>query len=849
MSDSPGRASAVIIGAGIVGNSLVCHLARLGWRDLVLVDKGPMPNPGGSTGHASNFIFPIEYSKMMMELTRDSTEQYQALGVFTQSGGIEVARTEARMAELRRRCSAAKAWGIPAQVISPAEVRKLVPYLDESVILGGGHFPTVGVVDSLRAGTLMREEAQRSGALQVLAGAEVLGIDTDGIDERGRPRVTAVRTSAGDIETGVCVICCGVWSPRLARMAGARIPLTPIVHQMISVGPIPLFAGTPGEISYPIVRDVDTNMYERQHGGDMEVGSYAHRPIIIGPDEIPSIEESALSPTELPFTQDDFDPQLAEALELMPELLGDEKVGIRYAINGLISMTPDGHPVLGETPEVAGLWSAAASWIKEGPGVGRAVAEWMSGQVPTVDIDEANVARFYPAQRTTEHVRARAREGFNKMYGIVHPAEQWESGRSRVSPVYQRERDLGAVFFETAGWQRPHWYAANEGLLERYAGQLMPRDAEWDARWWSPIINAEHLAMRESCGLVDLSAFAIFDVTGPAALDVVQSLAVAQLDVQPGRVVYTSLLEERGGFKADLTIMRLGAQQFRVVTGGATGMSDLKWFADHLPAAGTAALADLTSAQATLGLWGPRAREVLQSVSAADLSHPGFPFGTCREIEVAGLTVLASRISYVGELGWELHVPMEQGARLWDALWDAGTPHGLVPVGIGVYGTTGRLEKGYRAMGAELTADYTLVEAGMTRPRVKAQEFIGKDVYLAQRDEPPAAVLCTLTVDGHHAAGGSEQSAGPDRYMLGGEPVLSAAGERLVDAKGRPSYVTSAGSGPSVGKHLLLAYLPPAQAVPGTQLQVECFGDAYPVTVAVAGAVPLFDPDNSRIRS
>ena len=844
MSDFPGRASAVIIGAGIVGNSLVCHLARLGWRDLVLVDKGPMPNPGGSTGHASNFIFPIEYSKMMMELTQDSTEQYQALGVFTQSGGIEVARTAARMAELRRRCSAAKAWGIPAQVISPAEVRKLVPYLDESVILGGAHFPTVGVVNSLRAGTLMREEAQQSGALRVLAGAEVLGIETAVTGADGRPQITSVRTSAGEIETDSCVICCGVWSPRLARMAGARIPLTPTVHQMISVGPIPLFAGLPGEISYPIVRDVDTNMYERQHGGDMEVGSYAHRPIIISPDEIPSIEESALSPTELPFTQDDFDPQLAEALELMPELLGDEKVGIRYAINGLISMTPDGHPVLGETPEVAGLWSAAASWIKEGPGVGRAVAEWMSGQVPTVDVDEANVARFYPAQRTIEHVRVRAREGFNKMYGIVHPAEQWESGRpSRVSPAYQRERDLDAVFFETAGWERPYWYASNEGLLERYAGQLMPRDAEWDARWWSPIINAEHLAMRDACGLVDLSAFAIFDVTGPAALDTVQSLAVAQLDVQPGRVVYTSLLDERGGFKADLTIMRLGAQRFRVVTGGATGMSDLKWFAEHLPEAGTAALADLTSAQATLGLWGPQAREVLQSVSAADLSHAGFPFGTCREIEIDGLTVLASRISYVGELGWELHVPMEQGARLWDVLWHAGAPRGLVPVGIGVYGTTGRLEKGYRAMGSELTADYTLVEAGMTRPRVKQQEFLGKAAYLAQRDEPPAAVLCTLTVDDHHASGGEA------RYMLGGEPVLSAAGQRLVDAKGRPSYVTSAGSGPSVGRHLLLAYLPPAQAVPGTQLQVECFGDAYPVTVAVAGSTPLFDPDNTRIRS
>src|ERR1700683_4683412 len=336
MTEIPGRASAVIIGAGIVGNSLVHHLSLLGWRDLVLVDKGPMPNPGGSTGHASNFIFPIEYSKMMFELTTDSTAQYVELGVFTQSGGIEVARTPERMIELRRRCSQAKSWGIPAEVITPGEVNKLVPYLDETVILGGAYFPTVGVVDSLRAGTLMRERAQRSGALTVLANTEVLGLSVaDG-------RVRGVSTSAGEIATDNVVICCGVWSPRIARMAGARLALTPTVHQMISVGPIALFADTPGEISYPIVRDVDTNMYERQHGGDREVGSYAHRPIIVPPDEIPSIEESALSPTEMPFTADDFDPQLEQALELMPELLGDEQAGIRYAINGLISVTRDG---------------------------------------------------------------------------------------------------------------------------------------------------------------------------------------------------------------------------------------------------------------------------------------------------------------------------------------------------------------------------------------------------------------------------------------------------------------------------------------------------------------------------
>jgi heterotetrameric sarcosine oxidase gamma subunit len=313
------------------------------------------------------------------------------------------------------------------------------------------------------------------------------------------------------------------------------------------------------------------------------------------------------------------------------------------------------------------------------------------------------------------------------------------------------------------------------------------------------------------------------------------------VNVANGRVVYTSWLDEKGGFRADLTVMRLGPDRFRVVTGGATGPSDAKWILDHLPAG--AFLADLTSAWTTIGLWGPRARDILAAVTNEDVSHAGFPFGTCREIEIGNVVVLASRISYVGELGWELHAPIEEGARLWDALWEAGQPHGLVPVGIGVYGTTGRLEKGYRSFGAELTPDYTLVEAGMTRPKVKEQRFIGKEAYLRQREEPACAILCTLTVDSHASADGTP------RYMLGGEPILSPAGERLVDAKGRPSYVTSAGSGPSVGKHLLMAYLPPEYAVEGGSLLVEYMGEQYPVTVAVAGSTPLFDPQNDRVRS
>jgi glycine cleavage system aminomethyltransferase T len=347
--------------------------------------------------------------------------------------------------------------------------------------------------------------------------------------------------------------------------------------------------------------------------------------------------------------------------------------------------------------------------------------------------------------------------------------------------------------------------------------------------------------MRDAAAMIDLSAFAVLEISGPAALEAIQNLSVAQMDVPVGRVVYTSWLDENGGFRADLTVMRLAGDRFRVVTGGADGMSDAQWIREHLPPG--AFLADLTSAWTTTGLWGPKARDVLAAVTADDVSHEAFKFGTCREIEIGGIVVLASRISYVGELGWELYAPIEQGLRLWDTVWQAGQAHGLVAAGIGVYGTTGRLEKGYRAFGAELTPDYTLVEAGMTRPKVKAQPFIGKEAYLAQRAEAPCAVMCTLTVDSHESADGSL------RYMLGGEPILSLAGERLVDAKGRPSYVTSAGSGPSVGKHLLMAYLPAAEAVEGNSLLVEYMGEQYPVTVARASATPLFDPENSRIRS
>src|SRR4051795_9584647 len=585
MADLPGKARCVVIGGGIVGNSLTGWLAELGWTDVVQVDKGPFPNPGGSTGHASNFIFPVDHSKEMTQLTLDSMKQYRDTGTLHECGGIEVARTEERLEEFRRRMASAKAWAVEGcRLVTPAEIKELVPFVDETILLGGFYTPSVAVVDSLRFGTVMRERAQAKGA-QILANTEVEGIDV----EDGRVR--RVLTTRGDFDADVVAIACGVWSPRIARMAGASIPLTPAVHQMIDVGPVPRFLDSKSAVDYPIVRDMDTNMYERQDGQGLEVGSYAHRPILHEPEEIPSIEEAALTPTELPFTQEDFEQQLEDALELVPEVLGDESVGIKYAINGLLSLTPDGLPLLGETPEVNGLWSAAAVWVKEGPGVGRAVAEWLTRGESEIDLQSSDIARFYDEQKTLENVRARASEGFNKTYGIVHPAEQWASNRDvRRSPYWEREQALGAVFYEAAAWERPHWYASNAGLVEDY--DVEPRDAEWDARWWSPIVNAEHLAMRESAGLFDLSAFCIFDVGGAGALEALQQVSLRQVNVPNGRVVYTPVLSPRGTFKSDLTIMKMDDDRFRVVTGGAHGMADKKWFADHL--VGDAHVEDLT---------------------------------------------------------------------------------------------------------------------------------------------------------------------------------------------------------------------------------------------------------------
>lgn len=834
MSDLPTKARVVVIGAGIVGNAVVGHLAERGWREIVQIDMGPLPNPGGSTGHASNFIFPVDHGKELAALTQESQRQYSEMGVNTFCGGIEVARTEERLEELRRRMSSATAWGIDSELLTPAQVKEFVPFIDESVVLGGFHTPSVSVVDSLRAGTIFRERAQALDALSVFPNTEV--VDVEVVDGR----VVAIVTDKGRVETDYVVVACGVWAPRIAAMAGATIPLTPAVHQMIDVGPIPVLAETGSEIGYPIVRDMDTFMYERQTGGSMEVGSYAHRAIFHSPEEIPSIAEARMSPTEFPFTADDFDPQLEDALVLMPEILDGAE--IKYAINGLLSLTPDGMPLLGETVEVKGLWSAAAVWIKEGPGVGKLIAEWMTDGYPSIDPHQSDIARFYDYARTTHHIRARCNEHFNKTYGIVHPREQWASERNlRHAPFHARTEALGASYFQAGGWERPHWYEVNAPLVDEYGVEDRPH--EWDRRWWSPIINAEHLAMRERVGMVDLSAFVVFEIEGPGALEFIQRMTVNQCDRPVGSAIYTPLLTPGGGFRSDLTVMRLGENRFWVVTGAFDGPRDRFWFRANLPDDGSMTFEDRTSSYATIGVWGPNARNLVSSLTDDDISDDTFPYGSCREVTFGSLEVGMLRISYVGESGWEIYVPAERGTQMWDMLWWEGQEHDVVPVGAGVYGTTGRLEKGYRLMGSELESEYSPVEAGLDRPRVKSADFIGKDAYLKARAEGPAAVLCTFTVDDHDSP-----RDGIARFMTGGEPILTTSGERILDTHGRPSYVTSAGAGPSVGAYLLMGYLPADIAVEGSSFAVRYMNEDYPITVARAGSVPLFDPDDIRMK-
>ncbi|MBE7380718.1 MAG: FAD-dependent oxidoreductase [Leptolyngbya sp. SIO1E4] len=799
-------AAVVVIGAGIVGCSTTYHLTKLGWQNIVVVEQGPLFATGGSTSHAPGLVFQTNPSKTMAQLAKYTVELYSQLSTeegpaYYPVGGVEVAYTEARLQELKRKLGWAKSWGIEgACLLTPADVKAKVPLMDATKVLGGYYVPTDGIAKALRAAEAMANFAKAAGAADFYGDTTVMDIEVvDG-------QVQSVVTDKGRITTNQVLVCAGIWGPRIGRMVGEIIPLTPVQHQYVKTGPIPELVGETEEVTQPIVRHQDHAMYFRQHGDCWGIGSYQHEPLLVDPDNILPYAEAPVMPSVRPFTEAHFTAAWESTKELFPSLANAE---LPYKINGMFSFTPDSGSVIGESSKAKGFWVAEAVWVTHGGGVGKVVAELMTTGVPSLDLHEMDIHRFPEVCQSADYILKAGAQQYDEVYDIIHPLDQQTHSRAlRVSPFYPRLQELGAQCVFSAGWERPQWFKANIQLLEEYT---IPRRQGWEAQNWSPIQGAEHLATRDRVALYDLTPFAKFEVTGPGVVDYLQNLCANNVDKPVGKVVYTAMLDTNGGIMCDLTVSRLGLEKYWVVTGGSVQGHDLAWMRSHLPTDGSVRITDVSSSYCCVGLWGPNAPAVLQAVTQQDVSKAAFGFFTHQQFYIGNIPVLASRVSYVGEAGWEIYAPTESGLKLWDVLWAAGQEHGIIAAGLGAFETL-RLEKGFLLWGADIHTEYDPFEAGLGfAVKPNKGNFIGKDALL-QRQEYATRKLCFLTL------------ADPTVVVMGKEPVLSAEGKVL-------GYVTSAGYGYSLGRCVAYAYLPLSYAAPGTSVTVEYFGECLPAVV------------------
>lgn len=806
------HARAVIVGGGVAGCSVAYHLTARGWRDVVLLERAELTS--GSTFHAAGLVGQLRSSVALTRLMMMSVELYRRLREETgrdpgwhEVGSLRLASSTERMAELRRQAGWAKTFGLPLEIVSAEEAAKLFPVISPEGLHGAAYLPTDGHLDPGGLAAALAEGARRRGAA-IRTGVRVIGITVnDG-------RVQEVQTAAGPIRTEVVVNAAGMWAHEIGRMVGVTIPLVPIRHQYLTTKPID---GVHPRM--PVMRDPDLLDYFREEVGGLVVGGWERNPVVWRLDGIPSDFNNRL----LPPDWEQFAPLMENAVKRIPALAGAEIVRL---IHGPEAFTPDGEFILGEAPEVAGFFVAAgfcAHGIAGAGGAGRIVADWIVDGDPGLDLWHMDLRRFGAQYRSRRLVAERAREIYGTYYDIRYPNQERETGRGlRLSPAYPRLCELGAVFGEKSGWERPNWFERNAK-----DGNEARRPRGFAGRYWSPAIEAEHVATRERAGLFDETSFAKFEVVGPGALALLQRLTGNDVDKPAGSVTYTSMLNHRGGIECDFTVTRLGSDRFRIVTGSAFGTHDRGWIAKHLPQDGSVHLTDVTGAYACVGLFGPRARDVLAAATSdAELSNAAFPYMTAREIAVGRVPVLAVRVTYVGELGWEIYAPMEYGLELWDTLWEAGRPHGVVAAGYRAIDSL-RLEKGYRYWSADITPDDTPYEAGLGfAVRLNKGEFIGRDVLVRQKAEGIRRKLCCLTL------------ADPRAIALGGEPVR--AEDRIV---GR---VTSGGFGYSLGLSIADAYLPVELATPGTKVAVEVFGDWIDGLVA---AEPLWDPKGERVRA
>ena len=805
----PGTARVVIVGGGIAGASVAHHLAEQGWDGIVLLDKGPLWQTGGSTSHAPGLVFQHNASRTMTRLAQWTVELLSRFDCYQAVGGIEVATTEERRAELDRRWARSRGYGLDASLLSPAEVADRVPLVDPELILGGFGVADDGVANALRGAEALTREPIADGALSAFGSCEVTGVRvSDGA-------VAGVETPCGFVRADHVVIACGIWGPLLERLVpGLHVPLVPVQHQLASTAPLPELAGETREIVQPILRHQDHSMYFRQVADGYAIGNYRHEPLLTEPNEL---GESAIEA----FTEGDFQSAYEEAGRLLPPLEGVELV---RSFNGLMSFTPDGFPLLGESAAARGLWLAQAIWVTHAGGCGRVLAELMTHGDARVDLHECDPQRFDAHGTSRTYARLRGAQGYREVYDVLHPRQQQEQVRGqRTTPFYERQLALGGRFFESAGWERPQWYDANEELL---AGDEVVPDGQWAARYWSPVVVAEHRACRERVGIFDLTPFTKVEVSGPGALAFLQRLAANDVDKPVGTIVYTAMLSPRAGIMCDLTITRWAEGRFWVVTGGAVGRHDIAWMSKHLPRDGSVRFEDRTSSLCCIGVWGPLARELVGSVSADELSNEALPYMRAGRLDIGTVPCRALRLSYVGELGWEIYAGSEFGRMLWDTLWEAGRGLGACACGGGAYDSL-RLEKGYRLWGQDIDEEHDPYEAGLgwAVRLSKDNDFIGREAAAELKERGVSRRLCCLVTDD------------PSVVLVGKEPLL---------AGGSPvGYVTSAGFGATVGESILYGYLPVEFAEAGTTLAVHSEGADHPVTVV---SEPRFDAEMARLK-
>lgn len=862
VSKLPQDAEIVIVGVGgIVGSMLAYWLAELGQKNIVGLEKSTIiPSDIASTAHASDFVYNTTHDKLGCWTTAFSRKFYEDNGFFLKKGGLEICRKDddARWEELKRKVSSGKAFGTNIKLISAAETKEKFPLIDEDSIRGAMWDPDAGLVipRSQDVVSFAVEHAKEKGALKTFT-------DTPALDfEIENGRIIGVITDKGTIKTDKVVIASGIWGPLMGAKAGVPVPLMPVEHPLLFFGPLPEAQGAEDFLVYPLMRDQGNSAYVRDtgrlHGGMLEWGYYEDKePRMVDPEDIGNPEKTMISDSMRYLSLEEIAEPLEKAFETTPilqELGWDEK----SSFNGLLSVTPDAGSLIGESPEVRGFWLCEAVWVKDGPGCARLCAESIVNGKTQVDMHSFDIARFYPAQKEKEFVKTRSFENAQTIYTpAVHPREPYITHRELyVSPFYEREKELGGIFEnEVAGWERAFAYSSNEKKLAKYLKEIPIRENEWDRRHVPyEIANAEHLAMSDSVGMINLSHFPIMDIEGPDAERMLEYLSIAKVggNTPAGKMIYTNFLDEDGGVHADLTISRLGAERYRVVTGGADGNRDWVTLRNYRDDKGLNADINIrTHDIATLGLWGPQAKNALGNfVDPNELTIDNFPFVAAKNLTLTlsggkKIDVWASRISYVGESGWEIYFnnDKEEGLALYDSLLEVG----VVPVGIETYANSRRLEKSFRLQGADLETEYNACEAAIERRLVKEADFHGKAAHLSHREEEPSAILCTMTLDQLNINGN-----GP-RYPVGISPIIDpATGEVPIDSKGRRSYTTGMSYCPSLKKFVVMGYLPRELAKVGQSLAIEYFNEdgdgVYPMTVQIVGKGSLYDPNNERVR-